>query len=127
MCVSVASIIVTVQLSDVDIYAKAIFLLLHKPIIFFTTIHSISTHYLVFCKYFGLKKLHCFTVHFHSLSLLVPTNALFYYNTCPVSVTKMCKIFKPHSYMFRSPNDHHQGVQNTQQNSTQDRQEYAAA
>jgi hypothetical protein len=35
-----------------------------------------------------------------------------YYNSTFVQCLslKLCKIFKSHSYMFRSPNDHHQGV-----------------
>jgi hypothetical protein len=42
------------------------------------------------------REFHCFTMHFYSLSLLVPTNALFYFNTRSVSVTKMHKTLKIH-------------------------------
>jgi hypothetical protein len=43
--------------------------------------------------------------------LLIPTNALFHFNAYSVLVFKMHKIFeKPHSYMFRSTSDHHQGA-----------------
>jgi hypothetical protein len=52
-------------------------------------------------------KYHFFTVHF-SLTLFIDSNE------CTVSVTKTYKTFKifkkPHSYMFRSTSDHHQGA-----------------
>jgi hypothetical protein len=45
----------------------------------------------------SVNKFHCFTVHFHSLFLLVPTNALFYFNTPSVSVTKLRKTLQSHT------------------------------